>query len=138
MDVSDQRDFLGVGWSFPVGTDPLTGDIAMSRYDRDIRESIRIILQTAPGERAMRPRFGCGIHDLVFEEINTTTIFAIQASVRDALVTYEARIELLDVNVDPLEALNGLLVIGIDYRVRRTNQVDNLVYPFFYREGGRR
>ena len=138
MDLSDQRDFLGIGWSFPVATDPLTGDIALSRYDRDVREAIRIILETAPGERVMRPRFGCGIHDLVFEEINTTTIFAIQAAVREALVAYEARIELLDVTVDPLEALNGLLVIGIDYRVRRTNQVDNLVYPFFYSEGGRR
>jgi hypothetical protein len=138
MDLSDQRDFLGIGWSFPVATNPLTGDVALSRYDLDVREAIRIILETAPGERVMRPRFGCGIHDLVFEEINTTTIFAIQAAVREALVAYEARIELLDVTVDPLEALNGLLVIGIDYRVRRTNQVDNLVYPFFYSEGGRR
>lgn len=138
MDLSDQRDFLGIGWKYPVATDPLTGDIALSRYDLDVREAIRIILETAPGERVMRPRFGCGIHELVFEEINTTTIFAIQAAVRDALIAYEPRIELLDVTVDPLDALNGLLVIGIDYRVRRTNQVDNLVYPFFYSEGGRR
>ena len=138
MDLSDQRDFLGIGWSFPVATNPLTGDVALSRYDLDVREAIRIILETAPGERVMRPRFGCGIHDLVFAEINTTTIFAIQAAVREALVAYEARIELLDVTVDPLDALDGLLVIGIEYRVRRTNQVDNLVYPFFYSEGGRR
>ncbi|MDB5692071.1 MAG: baseplate protein [Alphaproteobacteria bacterium] len=138
MDASDQRDFLGVGWSYPVATDPLTGDVAMSRYEGDIREAIRIILETAPGERVMRPGFGCGIHDLVFEEMSSTTLFAVQAMVREALVTYEPRIELLEVSVDPLEALNGLLVFTIDYRVRRTNQVDNLVFPFFYREGGRR
>lgn len=138
MDLSDQRDFLGIGWSYPVATDPLSGDVAMSRYERDIKEAIRIILETAPGERVMRPRFGCGIHNLVFEEMSSTTLFAVQATVREALVTYEPRIELLEVSVDPLEALNGLLVLTVHYRVRRTNQVDNLVYPFFYREGGRR
>ncbi|HYJ83078.1 MAG TPA: GPW/gp25 family protein [Allosphingosinicella sp.] len=138
MDLSDQRDFLGIGWSYPVTTDPLTGDVAMSLYERDIQEAIRIILETAPGERVMRPRFGCGIHGLVFEEMSSTTLFAVQATVREALVTYEPRIELLEVSVDPLEALNGLLVLTVHYRVRRTNQVDNLVYPFFYREGGKR
>ena len=70
-----QRDFLGGGWSYPVALDPLSGDIALSRYERDVREAIRIILETAPGERVMRPRFGCGIHDLVFEEISATTLF---------------------------------------------------------------
>jgi phage baseplate assembly protein W len=137
MDIRE-RDFLGIGWSYPVATDPRSGDIALSQYERDVREGIRIILETAPGERVMRPRFGCGIHDLVFEEMNTTTLFAVQAAVRDALTTYEARIELLDVAVDPLLALDGVLVISIDYRIRRTNQTDNLVYPFLYLEGGPR
>jgi phage baseplate assembly protein W len=136
MDSIDSRDFLGVGWAYPVATDPLTGDVAMARYDRDVRQGIRIILETAPGERVMRPRFGCGIHNLVFEEINSTTVFTVQAAVREALVTYEPRIELLDMTVDPLRSLDGLLVIGIKYRVRRTNQTDNLVYPFYFRESG--
>jgi len=136
MRAEDQRDFLGVGWRYPVATDPLTGDIALSRYDRDVKEAIKIVLETAPGERVMRPRFGCGIHDLVFEEINATTLTAIEASVRDALVTHEPRIELLNVTVDPRDALDGMLVIAIDYRLRRTNQEDNLVFPFFFREGG--
>jgi phage baseplate assembly protein W len=136
MATGDQRDFLGVGWSYPVSTDALSGDIALSRYERDVREAILIILQTGRGERIMRPRFGCGIHDMVFEEISATTIHAVKASVEEALVTYEARIELINVAVDPLRALDGMLLIAIDYRVRRTNQVDNLVYPFFYQEGG--
>jgi uncharacterized protein len=138
MATVDPRDFLGIGWSYPVATDPVRGDIALSRYDRDVKEAIRIILETAPGERAMRPRFGCGIHDLVFEEINATTLFAVEASVRDALITYEARIELIEVAVDPRDALNGVLLIAIRYRLRRTNQEDNLVYPFLYSEGGER
>jgi phage baseplate assembly protein W len=137
MDIRE-RDFLGIGWSYPVATDPRSGDVALSRYERDVREAIRIILETAPGERVMRPRFGCGIHDLVFEEMSTTTLSAVEAAVRDALIAYEARIELLGVAVDPLQALDGMLVITIDYRIRRTNQTDNLVYPFYYQEGGQR
>jgi len=138
MASTDHRDFLGIGWRYPVAMDPQSGDIALSRYDRDVREAIRIILETAPGERVMRPDFGCGIHDLVFEEINATTLTAIEATVREALIAYEPRIELNAVVIDPSDALDGLLVISIDYRLRRTNQEDNLVYPFFFREGGER
>ena len=138
MRADDHRDFLGIGWRYPVATDPLKGDIALSRYDSDVKEAIRIILETAQGERVMRPRFGCGIHDLVFEEINATTLTAIESTVREALITYEPRIELNEVKVDPSDALDGLLVITIDYRLRRTNPEDNLVYPFFFREGGER
>jgi len=136
MELGDRRDFLGVGWAYPVATDPMRGDVAMAHYDRDVREAIRIILETAPGERVMRPTFGCGIHQLVFEEINATTLYAVQASVREALTIWEPRIELNEVVVDPLQAADGLLIITIDYRVRDTNQRDNLVFPFFYSEGG--
>ena len=129
-----QRDFLGIGWSYPVRTDPLTGDIQLSRYERDVKEAIKIILETAPGERVMRSRFGCGIHEMVFQEINGTMMFAVESSVREALITYEPRIELLAVDVDPSEALNGCLYIKVTYRLRRTNQDDNLVYPFFFKE----
>ena len=132
----NQKDFLGVGWAYPVETDPLTGDVALARYDIDVKQAIRIILGTSPGERVMRPRFGCGIRDLVFEEINVTTIRAVESSVRDALTTYEARVEILDIDVDPSEALDGKLLVSLRYRIRATNQVDNLVYPFYFREGG--
>lgn len=135
---TDHRDFLGVGWSFPIAFDPLRGDIELARYDRDVKQAIRIILETAPGERVMRPRFGCGIHELVFEAFNETVRFAIEAAVRESLVTYEPRIELLSVVVDPRDALLGRLYVAIDYRLRQTNQEDNLVYPFYFAEGGQR
>ena len=134
MDQNDPRDFLGVGWAYPVRIDPMRGDIALSRYDRDVREAIRIILETAPGERVMRPDFGCGIHNLTFEEINQTTLFAVESTIRDALITYEPRIELLAVDIDPRDALEGYLYISINYRLRKTNQEDNLVYPFYFNE----
>lgn len=138
MDSARHRDFLGVGWSFPVSLDPVGGDISLAAYARDVKEAIRIILHTAPGERMMRPKFGCGIHEMVFEEISTTTVVALEALIRDALTTYEPRIELLGVTVDPFQAMSSILLITIDYRVRRTNQTDNLVYPFYFKEGGAR
>jgi phage baseplate assembly protein W len=137
-ETPDHRDFLGVGWSFPVALDPMSGDIALARYDRDVKQAIRIILETAPGERVMRPSFGCGIHDLVFEQFNETTRFAIEAAASEALITYEPRIELSAVTVDARDAMVGCLFVSIDYRLRRTNQEDNLVYPFYFREGGER
>jgi phage baseplate assembly protein W len=132
----DHKDFLGIGWAYPVRVDALTGDTAMARYDRDVHQAIRIILETSPGERVMRPDFGCGIHDLVFEEINVTSMRAMEASVREALTKFEARIEIIDVTVDPRQSLNGVLLISLTYRIRRTNQVDNFVYSFYFREGG--
>jgi len=128
------KDFLGVGWKYPVNTDA-TGKIAMSKHEEDIRESILIILGTSRGERMMRPDFGCGIHDLVFAPINTATIGLVESSVRDALTKYEPRIDLINVEVLDDETDVGKLKVNIDYRVRATNNEFNLVYPF-YLEGG--
>jgi len=134
--MDEQKDWLGRGWAYPVRIDPLTGAIAFAEYETDIRQSIRIILGTSQGERVMRPDFGCGIHDLVFEVIDVATLTRVEAAVRDALVKYEARIEVLSVRTDPIAAADGCLLIELEYRVRRTNQIGNLVYPFYFREGG--
>ena len=134
--MDTQKAWLGRGWAFPVRIDPATGAIAAAEYEADIRQSILIILGTARGERVMRPDFGCGIHDLVFEVIDVATLTRVQATVREALTKYEARIEVLGVRPDPLNAEDGELLVEIEYRVRQTNQVGNLVYPFYFREGG--
>ena len=93
-------------------------------------------LRTARGERLMHPDFGCGIHDLAFDVVDVSLLTRIESGVRDALLRYEARIEVLGVRADPLHAPDGVLLIELDYRVRRTNQIGNLVYPFYFREGG--
>ena len=121
----------------PVDVDPFTGLVEMVEYEEDIRQSIRIIVETAKGERAMRPDFGCGIHDLVFEAVDSTTIRRIQSELEDALRRFEARIDVLEITVDEDATSEGELLIQLEYRVRRTNQIGNLVFPFFYREGGR-
>ena|SRR5688572_15348850 len=134
--MDDNKAWLGRGWSYPVRVDPATGGIAAVEYEADIDQSIMIILQTSRGERVMRPDFGCGIHDLVFETINVATLTRVENAVREALAKYEARIEVLAVVTDPRDAASGLLQIRLRYRVHRTNQIGNLVYPFYFRESG--
>ena len=134
--MNEQKDWLGRGWAYPVQVDRLTGGVAVSEYEADIHQAIRIMLGTARGERVMRPDFGCGIHDLVFEVMDTAALTRIETAVRECLTKYEARIELLAVGVDPYFAAEGKLLVEIDYRIRRTNQIGNFVYPFYFREGG--
>jgi len=128
------EDFLGRGLAFPVTTDD-SGAIIAASGETDIEQSIRIILGTAPGERVMRPQFGCGIHRRVFASVNTTTRTLIEEDVRDALIKWEPRIEVLSVEALSAPEETGKLRIDIDYRVRSTNTETNLVYPF-YLEGG--
>lgn len=134
--MDEQKAFLGRGWAWPVQLDPRTGLVASVAYEDDIRQSMRIILETAPGERVMRPNFGCGIHELVFEAMDSTTIQRIRSTVEEALRRCEARIDVLAVEVDASATAEGKLLVEIEYRVRKTNQVGNLVFPFYFREGG--
>lgn len=124
------RDFLGKGWKFPVQVDG-SGRIALSEFEDDIREAVRIILLTARGERVMRPDFGTGLHNFVFETMSVTNIGTIQAAVQNALIQWEPRIELLSVSVEADQGEVGKLLINIDYEVRATNTRFNLVFPFY-------
>lgn len=130
-------EFLGRGWSFPIRTDP-TGDIELSGGEADIEESIRIILGTAKGERVMRPEFGCDIHEYVFSTIDTTTLNLMETSVREALIRWEPRIDVRNVEASRERIDGGELLISVDYRIRSTNVESNLVYPFYLEEGGTR
>jgi len=128
------RRFLGIGWKFPLQVTP-NGKIAQARAEQRVEESILLSLATAPGERPMLPDFGCGIHDLVFAENNASTITLIVHLVREALVKYEARIDVLDVHADSTADSPNLLLIRVNYRIRATNAIGNLVYPFYITEG---
>lgn len=127
--------FLGVGLAFPPAASASSGDLAMSVYEQDIQQSIRIILGTAPGERVMRPDFGAGLKTLLFEPMNTTTAALAQYNVQKALIQWEPRIDQITVAVTP-QPSTGSLMIDIRYRVRLTNVFYNLVYPFYLTEGG--
>jgi phage baseplate assembly protein W len=127
-------DFIGTGWTFPVKPDT-TGRLTYSSGEDLIQQSVQLILETAPGERVMRPDFGCGIHELVFEANTTMLHSRIQQRVRDALLKWERRIDVLDVRVQAPDEEPTMLLIRIDYRVRANNSFYNLVYPFFLTEG---
>jgi uncharacterized protein len=123
-------DILGSGLAFPLGTDP-RGALALTDGREDIEQALRVILGTAPGERPMRPEFGCDIHDLVFEAIDAATVGRIETAIRAAAVRWEPRVELTDIDFDLSRVDEGALVITIGYRIRATNQSHNLVYPFY-------
>jgi phage baseplate assembly protein W len=126
-------DFIGRGWMFPVKPDPAGRVTYLGGEDR-IRQSIWLILGTAQGERQMRPDFGCGIHDLVFAANTTALRGVVQQQVRESLVRWEPRIDVLDVRVDAPPDQRNYLLIRVDYRVRANNALLNLVYPFFFTE----
>jgi phage baseplate assembly protein W len=123
-------DFIGAGWSFPLGVDA-TGGIALVRREQEVDQAIRLILGTARGERPMRPDFGCRIHDDVFAPANAATAGQVAYDVRQALEQWEPRIEVQDVSVsfDQIEA--GTLYIDVLYVIRGLNDPRNLVYPFY-------
>src|SRR5919197_1875740 len=123
-------DITGTGIAFPLRVDA-HGGVALSRDERDVEEAIAVVIGTAPGERPMRPEFGCGIHDYVFEAIDAYTIGRLDHEVRLALQRWEPRIDVLDVAVDTSDAALGRLLIEITHRLRETNDVRNLVYPFY-------
>jgi hypothetical protein len=122
--------FLGVGWKFPVQLDQ-ERKIGLSRFEEKVRESVWIILSTAPGERVMRPDFGCGIHEFVFSPNNTRTIGLVEFQVEEALTRWEPRIDLEEVQAQSDPKDPARLLISIDYRVRGTDSRFNLVYPFY-------
>lgn len=128
------QEFLGTGWSFPVQLDR-GGEIAMSSHEKDIQESIRIILGTSPGERVMRPDFGCGMHDYVFAPNNARTAGLVRHHVEEALTLWEPRIEVEDVTVGPDPSNRAVMLIEIRYKVRDTDSRFNLVYPFYLERG---
>jgi len=130
----NKRDFLGSGWKFPLQINA-NGGIATSRFEQSIEESIYMILSTAKGERLMQPRFGCGIHDVVFSPNNPAVITVVVDSIRKALINDEPRIDVLNVDAETNEQQQNLLVIRINYRVRSNNTIENLVYPYYITEG---
>lgn len=140
-EYSTGREILGVGWHFPVRVDRRfqgesrapdrgRGGIALSRYEEDIEQAIRIILSTHKGERRMRPTFGCEIHELIFAPANATTFGLMRFHVEDALTMWEPRIEVTSVEVTST-GRDGQVDIMIAYTVRTTKDERTLVYPFY-------
>ena len=123
-------DLIGSGLAFPLRADQ-RGALALSGGVEDIEQAIGLILGTAPGERPMRPEFGCAVHDVVFDTIDAAIVGKVQTAVHEALERWEPRIDVVDIDVEPSEQDAGKLLVNISYRVRASSRLYNLVYPFY-------
>lgn len=126
--------FLGTGWSFPPEFSIRAG-VRMVSAEEDIRQSLHIVLATAPGERVMRPAFGAGIKQQIYENINETTVTILKDAIRRAILFFEPRVEVEAINADTTMAMEGRLDFSIDYTIISTNTRHNIVYPFYCLEG---
>ena len=126
--------FLGTGWQFPIRVNG-RGGLSYSSGERDIAEAIWSILATDPGERIMRPEFGCPIQRSVFAPNDAAARSAIADSVQRALIRYEPRIDVVDVRVETHPETPSTLLIHVDYSIRANNAFHNVVYPFYIAEG---
>lgn len=123
-------EMLGTGLAFPVAFDKQRM-VALAQGTQDVEQAIGIILATAPGERPMRPEFGCDIHRMIFERLSGATTARMERAIRAALQRWEPRIDVEEVSFDLGAAEAGELRIGIGYRLRATNSRRNLIYPFY-------
>ena len=136
MDYLDTaRDFLGVGWSFPVGVDPATGRMLSARSEEDIQQAVRLILLTGKGERMMQPEFGCDLRRFAFDHMDYTTRTQMEQEAQQALVRWEPRITDVEVHLERDPGDDGRLLLHVSYVVRSTNNPYNLVYPYYINEG---
>jgi phage baseplate assembly protein W len=127
---SSKTAFLGRGLNFPVRVNAL-GSVELVNGEKDIQQSIEIILGTRPGERVMRPDFGCRAHDLLFEPRDAVMIGKLQDDVMEALTRWEPRIQVL--SVDPVldEDTDGAVLVTIEYQIKSSHDQRSIVYPFF-------
>jgi uncharacterized protein len=121
--------FLGTGWGFPPRF--AAGGVVMSRDEEDIEQSLRILFGTVPSERFLEPKFGVDVQALMFEPMSTTLRSLVQDRVRTAILVYEPRIKLLNLQIDSPDPNEGTLRVLLEYEVRSTNSRFNLVFPFY-------
>ncbi|RNM04644.1 GPW/gp25 family protein [Dickeya undicola] len=133
--MSNDNAFLGTGWGFPPQFDTATQSIGMVSGDEDIRQSLALLLSTRPGERIMAPEYGCDIQGMVFEDLTLSTLTDMKARIEQAILFFEPRIRLQAIVIDDQQAIDGKLLIHLDYSLIATNTRSNMVYPFYLHEG---
>ncbi len=132
---NSETSFLGTGWSFPPTFSRLTYSVDLVSDDQDIRESLWVLFCTATGERLMVPDYGSLLWKMVFQNITNTLMTQLADIVRQAVLYWEARIDVDDVAVVPDATVTGLVLITVTYTIRKTNARNNLVFPFYIQEG---
>lgn len=132
--MADAQDLIGTGFSFPIKVDA-RGRLTWSSGEQRLQDAIWLIVKTSIGERVMRPTFGAGANDYVFQPNSPTARTALATAIRSALLLWEPRVDLDTVSVDPVSGEPSQVLVSIAYRVRSTNELFNMVYPFYLNEG---
>ena len=136
--------FLGQGWQFPpVFNVPLDedgfatgpGTAGMIAGDADIHESLQILFSTFRGERILKPDYGVGIEEHVFDPTDETQLGDLRSQIEHAILFFEPRIKLSNVTLDTSEVEDGVLNIRIEYIIPAINSRSNMVYPVYFKEG---
>ncbi len=127
--------WIGTGWGFPPEFIKRSREVTMVSEDEDIKQSLEILMSTSPGERVMNPAYGCGLRSLTFENIGETTITEIEDLIERAVLFFEPRIDLNNVEVEVEDVYRGLIRIQLNYTIKITNSRSNMVYPFYFQEG---
>lgn len=123
--------YLGRGLAFPLQIDP-KGGIALAGGERDIEQAIQIILETRPGERMMRPEFGCRAQEMLFEPRDVSARTTIARYVREALTRWEPRIDVHNIDVSFGSGnTDGAVFVEITYVIKESHDTRSIVYPFF-------
>lgn len=126
-----KESFLGTGWSFPPEFSKSSEMVVMSSDEKDIKESLEIILTTRLGERIMKPNFGCNIEEVLFKPLNLTLVTDMKNRIENAILYFEPRIDVNNIDLDDSNETDGILLIKVDFTIRSTNTRSNMVYPFY-------
>ena len=136
--MAEKKDFLGRGWAFPPSFNRRSGETAMVEARQDIDQSLEILLSTSLGERIMQAEYGCNLKDFQFEPVNASFVGLLKDMVSNAILYYEPRIKVETITVTSdtgQEAIEGKVLISVDYLIRATNSRFNFVYDFYTNEG---
>jgi phage baseplate assembly protein W len=133
--MAEDASFLGTGWAFPPRFHPTRGEVALVSQEEDVRESLRILLFTDPGERVMQPGYGCGLRRMVFRQMDHNALTEVRETIEQAVLFHEVRVTLDAVELDIADLPEGVLRIGLTYTVRTTNTRHNVVFPFYVLQG---
>ncbi len=132
--MDEHQSFLGTGWGFPPTFHRSARAVEMVSDEKDIESSLAILLSTDVGERVMQPRYGCNLHRLLFEPLDTSLQAYMKDLIKTAILYFEPRIILNDVMLEP-DPEEGRILITVDYTVATTNTRNNFVFPFYKQEG---
>lgn len=126
--------YLGKGWDFPPKFLKNQGEIKLISDIEDIESSLQIIITTRRGERVMRPKFGCDLTDQIFENLSATQMTIMKNRIKEAIIIYEPRVEVIKISLDTQNFLEGKFLIKIEYIIRATNTRRNIVFPYYITE----